>query len=117
KQSVVESAEKEDPYKAIKAWFDKGNTLDIPDTVKDDERVNLLYQVDGLYGLVKSKFPHASVKQNALLMEFALYGLAAYSLISRKSTEGNTHFNDVVGGMLNLDLDDFDNQDLNYDDL
>lgn len=117
KQSVAESAEKDDPYKSIKSWFDKGNTLDISVHVKDDERINLLYQVDGLYGLIKSKFPHASVKQNALLMEFALYGLAAYSLISRKSTEGNTHFNDVVGGMLNLDLDDFDSQDLNYDDL
>jgi len=117
KQSVLEGVEKNDPYRAIKAWFDQGNTLDIGDNVTDDERVNTLYQVDGLYGLVKNVFPHVSSKQNALLMEFVLYGLAAYSLISRKSTDGNTHFNDVVGGIIGLDLDDFDNQDLNYDDL
>ena len=110
-------ADKDDPYKAIKAWFDAGNTLDIANSVLDDEKINLLYQVDGLYGLIKNKFPHASVKQNALLMEFALYGLAANSVISRKSTESNTHFNDVVGGMINLDFDDMDNQDLGYDDL
>lgn len=117
KQSVLENVDKEDPYKTIKAWFDKGNTLDIGDNLKDDERINILYQVDGLYGLVQNKFPHASTQQNALLMEFVLYGLAAYSLISRKSTDGNTHFNDVVGGIIGLDLDDFDSQDLNYDDL
>lgn len=50
-------------------------------------------------------------------MEFVLYGLAAYSLISRKNTNGNTHFNDVVGGIIGLNLDDFDNSDSDYDDL
>ncbi|WP_447641761.1 MULTISPECIES: magnesium chelatase [Chitinophagaceae] len=115
KQSVLENVEKEDPYKTIKAWFDQGNTLDIGDHITDEQRIQTLYQVNGLYGLVKQTFPHASEKQNALLMEFVLYGLAAYSLISRKTTNGNTHFNDVVGGIIGLDLDDFEHQD--YDDL
>ena len=117
KQSVRESAEKNDPYKTIKAWFDEGNTLDIPDNTKDVDRVRLLYQVNGLYGLVQQSFPQASEMQNTLWMEFVLYGLAAHSLISRKSMDGNTHFNDVVGGIIGLNLDDLDDQDPNYDDV
>ncbi|MFT4203919.1 MAG: magnesium chelatase [Chitinophagaceae bacterium] len=108
KQSIAENVEKEDPYKAVKAWFDKGNTIDIANNIKDSDRIQTLYQVDGLYGVVKQHFPHASEKQNALLMEFVLYGLASYSLISRKNTDGNTHFNDVVGGIIGLNLDDLE---------
>ena len=52
--------------------------------------------------LVKKHFPTANAKENALLMEFVLHGLSAYSLISKKVLEGKIEFKDLMGSMLNL---------------
>ena len=52
------------------------------------DKIQLLYKVDGLHALVKKYFPQANDKENALLMEFVLHGLASYSLISKKILEG-----------------------------
>ena len=61
-----------------------------------------LYKVDGLQALVKKYFKGANDKEAALLMEFVLHGLAAYSLISKKVIEGKIEFKDLMGSMLNL---------------
>jgi magnesium chelatase subunit I len=61
-----------------------------------------LYSVDGLYGIVKKYYPQANDKENALLMEFILHGLAAHSLISKKVLDGKIEFKDLMGSMLNL---------------
>src|SRR5712675_905418 len=62
----------ENPYKPITGWFDKGNHLDIFFNSKDDDKVRLLYKVDGLHSFVKKHFRSASEKEMALLMEFVL---------------------------------------------
>jgi magnesium chelatase subunit I len=77
--------------------------------------------VDGLHALVKKYFKHVNEKEVALLMEFVLHGLAAYSLISKKVVEGKIEFKDLIGSMVNLGSsggsysgdDDFDGDDLN----
>ncbi|MFW2478052.1 MAG: magnesium chelatase, partial [Sediminibacterium sp.] len=76
--------------------------------------------VDGLFAFVKKYYPQANEKQQALLMEFVLHGLAAYSLISKKTIEGKVAFKDLIGSMMNmgdfeLGEDDQDD-DLNEDD-
>jgi magnesium chelatase subunit I len=58
--------------------------------------------VDGLHSLVKKFYKQANEKEAALLMEFVLYGLASYSLISKKSVEGKVEFKDLMGSMINL---------------
>jgi magnesium chelatase subunit I len=35
-------------------------------------------------------------------MEFVLHGLAAHSLISKKTIEGQIRFNDLIGSMMNF---------------
>lgn len=115
----VEEKEPENPYKAIIRWFDGGNHVDLLTDMKDEARIHALYQVDGLYAFVKKHFPQANDKQNALLMEFVLHGLAAYSLISKKTIEGRIEFKDLIGSMMNLNqmsFDDSDDDDLNEDD-
>lgn len=98
----TEDKEPENPYKAIIRWFDAGNHLDLLMDDKDETRIQQLYKVDGLYAFVKKYFPQASEKQHALLMEFVLHGLAAYSLISKKTIEGTIAFKDLIGSMMNL---------------
>jgi magnesium chelatase subunit I len=92
----------ENPYRSIITWFDKGNHVNLFFNIKDEEKLLSLYKVDGLQALVKKHFKGANDKEAALLMEFVLHGLAAYSLISKKVIEGKIEFKDLMGSMLNL---------------
>ncbi len=107
----------ENPYRAITRWFDSGNHLNIFFESKDDDKVHLLYKVDGLYGLVKKYFPNANAKENALLMEFVLHGLATHSLISKKIVEGKIEFKDLMGSMINLGEQSFSEEELDDEDF
>jgi magnesium chelatase subunit I len=102
KKRASQQQAEENPYRSIQTWFDKGNTLNIFFNNKDDEKIQALYKVDGLHALVKKFFKHANEKEAALLMEFVLHGLAAYSMISKRMVEGKLEFKDLVGSMLNL---------------
>jgi len=99
------AAGEENPYKPITGWFDKGNHLDVFFNAKDDDKVRLLYKVDGLHAFVKKHFRNASEKEMALLMEFVLHGLSAYSMISKKVVEGKIEFKDLIGSMMNMTPD------------
>jgi magnesium chelatase subunit I len=98
----VEEAKVESPYKQITRWFDAGNQVDLLFDMTDAAKVEALYKVDGLFGLVKKLYPKLNELENALMMEFVLNGLAAYSLISKKVIEGKISFNDLMGSMMNL---------------
>jgi len=108
KESVVE----ENPYKAITHWFDAGNQLNVFFGLRDEDKIQLLYKVDGLYGFVKKHYPNASAKENALLMEFVLHGLSSFSLISKKVLEGKIEFKDLMGSMINLSSQSFSDEEL-----
>ena len=64
-----------------------------------------------MFGIVKKYFPQADEKQAALLMEFVLHGLAAYSLISKKMIDGKIEFKDLMGSMMNLGTMNFEEDD------
>jgi magnesium chelatase subunit I len=92
----------DNPYRSIINWFDKGNHVNLLFATSDREKINQLYQVDGLHALIKKSFSHANEKEAALLMEFVLHGLSAYSLISKKIMETSIEFKDLMGSMLNI---------------
>ncbi|MBX2922769.1 MAG: magnesium chelatase [Chitinophagaceae bacterium] len=102
KKRKAQQKENENPYRSIINWFDSGNSLNVLFNLKDKDKVQLLYKVDGLYGLVKKSYPHANEKENALLMELILHGLSSYSLISKKVLDGKIEFKDLMGSMLNM---------------
>ena len=111
-------AKEENPFKPITAWFDKGNNLNLFFYTKDSEKIQQLYKVDGLHSLIKKFFKHANEREAALLMEFVLHGLAAYSLISKKIVEGRIEFKDLIGSMVNLGSGSYNaDQDLESDDF
>jgi magnesium chelatase subunit I len=110
--------QEENPYKLITRWFDAGNHLDLMIDMKDADKTAALYKVDGLFAFVKKFYPQVNEKEVALLMEFVLHGLSAYSLISKKMIEGRIEFKDLMGSMMNLNQmnlseeeDDFDEND------
>jgi magnesium chelatase subunit I len=117
KKKTRDSVIEESPYKAITRWFDSGNNLNISFGLKDEEKIQLLYKVDGLFGLVKKHFPNSNTKENALLMEFVLHGLSTFSLISKKVVEGKIEFKDLMGSMLNLSSQNFSDEELDENDF
>lgn len=108
--------EDENPYKAIIRWFDGGNHLDLILDSNDANKFSSLYKVDGLHSFVKKFYPQANDKENALLMEFVLHGLASYSLISKKMLDGKIEFKDLMGSMMNFGAMNFED-DLTDDDF
>lgn len=117
KRGKKDATPEDNPYKAITRWFDAGNALNTFFETRDEDKVQLLYKVDGLHALVKKYFKAANEKENALLMEFVLHGLAAYSLISKKVLEGKIEFKDLMGSMLNIGSQHFSEEDFNEDDF
>jgi magnesium chelatase subunit I len=106
----------DNPYKAITAWFDGGNHLNLLMDMKDADKVIALYKVDGLYALVQKFYPQSNEKQSALLMEFVLHGLAAFSLINKKMIDGKIEFNDLMSSMMNLGSFGLEEDDYNESD-
>ena len=117
KKRVKDPAADESPYRSIIRWFDSGNHLNVFFQSKDEDKIQLLYKVDGLYGLVKKYFPNTNSKENALLMEFVLHGLAAHSMISKKVLDGKIEFKDLMGSMLNLGTRSFSEEELDDEDF
>jgi magnesium chelatase subunit I len=117
KRKAKEPQSNENPYRSITKWFDNGNNLNIFLETKDADKIQLLYKVDGLHAFVKKYYNAADEKENALLMEFVLHGLAGYSLISKKIVEGKIEFKDLMGSMLNMGAQHFSEEDFNEEDL
>ena len=102
--AVDQQQQQENPYRPIQQWFDAGNHLELTYDMKDQQKTQALYQVDGLYALVKKTYKGVNEKEAALLMEFVLHGLSSYSLISKKTLEGGIAFKDLMGSMLILQI-------------
>ena len=117
KQSQQNRPEDESPYKAIIKWFDSGNQLDLLLDTTDSNKIAALYQVSGLHAFVKKFYAQANEKENALLMEFVLHGLASYSLISKKTLDGKIEFKDLMGSMMNFGSSVEEDDDLREDDF
>ena len=107
-KNTGEESKEENPYRPVTQWFDKGNHLHLSFTTFDKDKIVMLYKVDGLHALVKKFYPKANEDQAALLMEFVLHGLAAYSLISKRMFESKVEFKDLMGSMMNFEEKDFE---------
>ncbi|MBO9572379.1 MAG: magnesium chelatase, partial [Chitinophagaceae bacterium] len=106
------------PYSSVQAWFDKGNSLNILFNLTDEEKLRELYRVDGLHAMVKKHFKHANDSEAALLMEFVLHGLSAYSIISKRIVDNKIEFKDLMGSMLNLGPSSgFSDEDMDKEDF
>src|SRR5690606_32959964 len=107
----AENTREENPYKPITAWFDKGNHLNLMFNNSDEEKIQLLYNVDGLHAMVKRFFPKASAKETALLMEFVLHRVSSFSMIRKKLLESTIEFKYLIGSMMNLGTHTYEDEE------
>jgi magnesium chelatase subunit I len=96
---VVRKQKENNPYKKIIDWFGDGNEVDILNDLSDKKHKQLLIQIPGLSELVDTYLKNISVNDKLFFMEFALHGLAEYSLISKKHITTGLTFKDLLSSM------------------
>lgn len=100
------------PYKKVTTWFGNGNAVDLLSDMTNQEYEKNLRSVPGLLELVNEFQKGHDSAVRLFLMEFALHGLAEYSLISKHYLAQGLQFKDLISGMFNApteedpDLDD-----------
>ncbi len=90
------------PYKKIIDWFGEGNKVDILHDLSDNEYEKILRSVPGIDDLIKKYQPGARGKEVLFLMEFALHGLAEYSMLSKQRLATGLHFKDLLSSMFTM---------------
>jgi len=108
----LKKTQEANPYQSIVNWFSKGNEIDLMLGYTNKEYKEALLKTPGLYDLV-NKY-HADVDENMklLFMEFALFGLSEYSLLSKHTLERGVKFKDILSGMFVKAEDDEEEDDL-----
>lgn len=103
--------DQKNPYQPIVEWFGKGNMVDFLTDFSAKDYKKELEGIPGLSDLVKKYQKSASEPFRLYLMEFALYALVEYSMLSKHPLERGMQFKDLLSSMLDLpeeeDLDSF----------
>ncbi len=111
----VRKQKEDNPYKKIVDWFGEGNKIDILNDLSDKEYESILKKIPGLNDLIKKFHAKVNGKEELFLMEFALHGLAEYSMLSRQRLATGLHFKDLLSSMFSMPdrglKDDDDDED------
>ncbi len=100
------------PYKKIIDWFGEGNQVDVLNDLSNEEYKKLLQDVPGLKELIEKYHAKANSQTKLFLMEFALHGLAEFSMLSKKQLTAGLQFKDLLSSMFSMpDLGGEDDED------
>jgi magnesium chelatase subunit I len=90
------------PYKKITQWFGDGNAVDLLHDMTQKEFEAQINTVPGLQELIQEFHKGQDTTTKLFLMEFALHGLAEYSLISKHNLSAGLQFKDLLSSMFTL---------------
>jgi magnesium chelatase subunit I len=90
------------PYKKISDWFGEGNSVDLLHSMPQNDYEKTLKGVPGLADLINEFHRNQDQSTKLFLMEFALHGLAEYSLISKHNLVAGLQFKDLLSSMFSL---------------
>lgn len=99
------------PYKKISNWFGDGNTIDLLNDMSDADYEKTLKSVPGLQDLIAEFHKGQDSSLKLFMMEFALHGLAEYSLISKHTLTSGLQFKDLLSSMFSLPTDEDEQSD------
>ncbi|MBL7870040.1 MAG: magnesium chelatase [Cyclobacteriaceae bacterium] len=99
------------PYRKISNWFGDGNTIDLLNDMSDTDYEKILKSVPGLQDLIAEFHKGQDSSLKLFMMEFALHGLAEYSLISKHTLTSGLQFKDLLSSMFSLPTDEDDQAD------
>ena len=101
----VRKQKENNPYKKIIDWFGAGNELDILNDYAEVQYEKSLKEVPGLEELVTANLKTKVTNEKLLFMEFALHGLAVYSMISKNFLSTGLQFKDLLSSMFRAPKD------------
>jgi magnesium chelatase subunit I len=90
------------PYKKVSDWFGDGNTVDLLHDMSQPEFEKKIKSIPGLSELIQDLHKNQDAGTKLFLMEFALHGLAEYSLISKHHLTAGLQFKDLLSSMFTL---------------
>lgn len=90
------------PYKKISDWFGDSNTIDILHDMPQSEFEKRIKNVPGLNDLINEFHKQQDAPTKLFLMEFALHGLAEFSLISKHNLSAGLQFKDLLSSMFTI---------------
>jgi len=90
------------PFKKITDWFGDSNMLDILHDFTQKEYEEALKSVPGLEDLINKYQKKWPKEEKAFLMEFALHGLAEYSMLSKHQLSKGLQFKDLLSSMFTM---------------
>jgi magnesium chelatase subunit I len=99
------------PYKKISNWFGDGNTTDLLNDMSNVDYEKSLKAVPGLLDLVNDFHKGLDSNMKLFFMEFALHGLAEFSLISKHNLTSGLQFKDLLSSMFSLPKEEDDESD------
>lgn len=92
----------ENPYNPIVDWFGEGNVIDLLHDAPEEEYRKVLNAVPGLRNLIEQYHGKLAMEQKLFLMEFALHGLAEYSMLSKSGIAQGLQFKDLLSSMFTM---------------
>lgn len=106
------------PYQPIVDWFKKGNKIDLMMNLSNKQYKETLKNIPCLEETVKKFHPDVNGSTQLVLMEFLLFGLSEYSLLSRTKIEDGLQFRDMLSSMFTMskdeDFEDEESSSFNY---
>jgi magnesium chelatase subunit I len=88
--------------------------MEMPADMTDREYIARLKTIDGLDDFVDMLSAYADAEEKLFMMEFALHGMAEFSLVGKQSLDQGMKFQDLVSSMFSgpgEDDYDFDEDD------
>jgi magnesium chelatase subunit I len=107
----LKKSQQPSPFQPIIDWFKKGNKTDLMMDLTDNEYRELLQKIPQLESVVKKFQPSINGNSRMVLMEFLLFGLSEYSLLSRNKIEDGIQFRDMLSSMFTMPQADEDFED------
>jgi magnesium chelatase subunit I len=101
------------PYGKVIEWFSASNEMEMIGDMTDREYAARLNTIDGLDDFVDMLSAYGSQNEKLFMMEFALHGMAEFSLIGKQSLDQGMKFQDLVSSMFSGPGDD---EDYDFDD-
>lgn len=99
------------PYKPISKWFNEGKQIDILHEESEKEYRKKLDSIPGLSALIKTHVKRVLTEaEKYFMMEFALHGMAEFSLLSKHALAKGHSFKDLLSSMINFE-DSAENDD------
>jgi magnesium chelatase subunit I len=107
-ESLKKKKGAKNPFQKIQDWFGE-NEMDILSDLTNREYEARLRTIEGLDDLVDDFHRGLGREEKLFLMEFALHGMAEYSLVGKQAMDNGLHFKDLLSSMFSgPDADDDD---------